>query len=320
MLAPIILFVYNRPEHTERTLESLKKNELFNLSNLYIFSDGPKNSKDAIKVEETRSKIKFLTGAKKINLIQHSENFGLQKSVIYGVSKIFEEYSNAIILEDDLVFSQNFLVFMNKALEKYEENKKIQSIGGYTPNIEFDGNSQDSFFLSYRCCTWGWATWKDRWEKVDWELKDFSTFISNKKLKKNFSKGGADLVDLIKMSKANLIDSWAIKWDYHHFKSNTYCFRPVKSLVLNTGNDGTGTHCGRSHKFDVQIEQFLDFKLPNNDELFLNKILNQKLAHFYDGLTVTKSNGVYELIRFFKNIIKRKILIKLYLYITKLFK
>ena len=43
-LAPIVLFVYNRPWHTKQTVEALQKNELAKDSELFIYSDEAKNA------------------------------------------------------------------------------------------------------------------------------------------------------------------------------------------------------------------------------------------------------------------------------------
>ena len=47
-LAPIALFVYNRPVHTLQTLVSLKNNDLAKESVLFIYADGPKPGSDEV--------------------------------------------------------------------------------------------------------------------------------------------------------------------------------------------------------------------------------------------------------------------------------
>lgn len=42
MIAPILIFIYNRPEYLEKTLESLALNPLVSESTFYFFADGPK--------------------------------------------------------------------------------------------------------------------------------------------------------------------------------------------------------------------------------------------------------------------------------------
>ncbi len=67
-IAPIAYFTYNRPNHTKISLDALKKNELAALSEIIIYSDGPKNDKnDKKKVEEVRDILNSLEGFKKKN-------------------------------------------------------------------------------------------------------------------------------------------------------------------------------------------------------------------------------------------------------------
>ena len=124
-LSPIILFVYNRPEHTKQTVESLLQCKLANESVLYIFSDAPKTDEQKSKVDQVRKYIHCINGFKEIIIEESSVNKGLANSVIYGVSKIFESHESVIVLEDDLIFSSKFLEFMNEALKKYKDDKNM---------------------------------------------------------------------------------------------------------------------------------------------------------------------------------------------------
>ena len=48
MLAPIVVFAYNRPNHLFRCIESLLANPESSESSLHIFVDGPKNNLDKV--------------------------------------------------------------------------------------------------------------------------------------------------------------------------------------------------------------------------------------------------------------------------------
>src|SRR5579859_6231003 len=104
-LAPIALFVYNRPEHTRRTISYLQKNLLADESRLFIFSDGPKNEADKAKVDEVRRIVKDLTGFKSVKVTERNDNLGLANSIISGVTKLVNEYDKVIVFEDDLLSS-----------------------------------------------------------------------------------------------------------------------------------------------------------------------------------------------------------------------
>ena len=129
---PIVLFVYNRPDHLRRTIEALVKNTLAEKSKLFIYSDGPKNQIDAEKVMSVRKYIHSISGFKEVEIIEREKNYGLAKSVITGISEVFNSSSKVIVMEDDMISSHGFLSYMYELLNFYENNRTIFSVTGYT--------------------------------------------------------------------------------------------------------------------------------------------------------------------------------------------
>ena len=115
MAVPIVLFVYNRPWHTQQTIEALQKNDLASESELFIYSDAAKTEQDSLKVNEVRNYVHAIGGFKKITIIEREENWGLADSIIDGVTSIVNQYGKIIVLEDDLETSPFFLRFMNES-------------------------------------------------------------------------------------------------------------------------------------------------------------------------------------------------------------
>lgn len=253
-LAPIVLFTFNRLDHTMKTIEALKNNNLAKESNLYIFSDGPRNEDEKVKVDEVRKYLNNIIGFKNITIIESLVNKGLAQSVITGVSDIINQYGNVIVLEDDLVTSQFFLEYMNKALKLYQHRKDIWSISGYSPEIAFPKEYQDEVYLIMRGASWGWATWKDRWGLNDWDITDYEEFKYNKKEIKKLNLAGSDMGPMLNDQMEGRINSWAIRWGYNQFRQNMWTVYPVKSFVKNIGTDLSGTHSNMTNKFDVELE------------------------------------------------------------------
>lgn len=274
-LSPIILFVYNRPEHTKKTFDALKLNQLASESLLFIFSDGYKNEKDRKKVEEVRNYITTISGFKEIKITLREKNLGLADSVISGVTQIINEYGKVIVLEDDIVTSPYFLNFMNEALDFYKDDKRIYSISGYNFPIKIPKSYHHKVYISPRPSSWGWGTWKDRWEKVDWRISDYDNFINNKEEIKKFNLGGNDLTRMLKRQMSGEINSWAIRWTYAHYKVCGYCLFPIMSLAKNIGADSSGVHTKKTNKYSVDIyrEEYHNFllKYPEiNEEILKN--------------------------------------------------
>lgn len=257
-LAPVILFTYNRPDHTKKVLDALAENELAKDSELYIFCDGPKNEKvieknDATKkvIEEERNLSRF----KCVHIFISTENRGLAKSIISGVTKVIEKYGKCIVLEDDHITSRSFLKYINDCLDYYEDNQKIWSISGFTYPLKTLENYSDDVYLSYRACSHGWGTWNNRWEKVDWEVKDFKKLQYSLLRRKNFNRGGNDLYRMLRHQIRGDRDSWAIRFCYSQSKNNMLTVYPKYSLIKNIGFDGTGTHC--QNLGDRQFSNFI---------------------------------------------------------------
>lgn len=247
MLAPIVLFVYDRPSHTTRTVEALKLNEGAKESILHVFADGPK--KDATdetlaKINEVRSIICHIDGFAEVYLHLSETNKGCARSVREGISEVVGQYDRAIIVEDDIETSPQFLSFMNRALDIYEPDKRIWTIGGMNYDIKLPISYTDKhdLYLVRRSCSWGWATWADRWKNIDWEVRDADKFFSNPKSMRRFDRGGEGMSQMLRDQLDGKIDAWDIVWDYHIYKNNGYCIQPIKSFTRNIGMDGSGTH------------------------------------------------------------------------------
>ncbi len=257
MLSPIVLFAYNRKEMVEATLLALQKNELASSSELFIYVDGPKDSQDQKAVtlvtdylKEYERKLNF----GKVVLEIHDEHRGLAESVINGVSKVIKEYGQAIVIEDDLVTSPDFLSYMNQALEYYRLDERIWSISGYSPNLKSLSHYEKDVYLYYRACSWGWGTWQDRWETVDWAVTEFEQLLGDKKRIQAFNRGGDDMFEMLSMQHAGKLDSWAIRWCYAQSMAEQYCIYPTLSRVQNIGcHDGTHFHDKREDRYDTKL-------------------------------------------------------------------
>ena len=292
-LSPIIVFVYNRLEHTKNTIDALSKNELAKESELWIFSDNAKNEKDIEKVENVRTYIHSIEEQKlfkSVKIIEADKNKGLANSVIDGVTKVINNSNKVIVVEDDLITSKYFIKYMNEALDFYEKDEKIWSISGYNLPIKIHNDYKSDVYLGYRGCSWGWATWKDRWDTVDWKVKDYRSFKHNLFKRKKMNRGGPDMAQMLDAQMSNKCDSWAIRWCYSQSKQNKYTIYPVESLIINQGLDGSGTHSGNDRSFDVKINTSIP-KLEK--DLKIDKKISKE---FYNKFNFGFKQNIKELI------------------------
>jgi hypothetical protein len=265
-MAPICLFTYNRLVETRLTIESLKCNYLATDSELTIFSDGPKNEHSIKAVQDVRDYLKTITGFKNVNIIESLNNKGLARSVIDGVTVLLDNYGSVIVIEDDLITSTNFLSYMNQALNFYSDNENVWSVSGFSFPINYpEGYEFDNSF-GVRASSWGWATWKSRWAKVDWEISDYEEFMMDKAAKKKFKQGGSDLVKMLSNQMSGVIDSWAIRFCYSQFKHEGYDVLPVQSKVVNIGFNGDATNTqGMETRFGSTLDKSGNTKFVFNE-------------------------------------------------------
>ncbi|GAA0213597.1 glycosyltransferase [Methylophaga marina] len=247
-LAPIILFVYNRPIHTKHTVQALQKNTLASQSEIFIYSDGAKNDNQRELVNAVRKYLKEIEGFKKITVIERHANLGLANSIIDGVTKIVNEFGKVIVLEDDLVTSPYFLSYMNDGLSLYENDENVASIHGYVYPID---RLPETFFIKGADC-WGWATWKRAWNIFEPDGKVLLEKLTSRGLQNEADFNGS--YQYTKMLEDQIIgknNSWAIRWYMSAFLEDMLTLYPGKSFVENIGNDGSGTHSEETKVFSA---------------------------------------------------------------------
>ncbi len=240
--APILLFVYNRPEHTRRCIESLTRNALAADSTLYIYADGPKDTTQQTAVDEVRSYLRTISGFKTVNLIERKENWGLARNIIDGVTTQVNRYGKVIVLEDDLVVAPYFLQFMNDALETYKDEPKV----GHIQACDFtqDSSLPETFLIKWTG-SWGWATWERAWKHFNPNGKALLEELEQRKLTYTFDFNGKyGFTRMLRRQIEGKNNSWAIRWNASLFLKDILSLNVGRSLVQNEGFDGSGTNCG----------------------------------------------------------------------------
>jgi len=290
-LYPIILFVYNRPWHTEQVLQALQKNELADQSHLIIYADGAKldaTDEQKKQIEKVREVVQKEQWCKTVEYRFAKQNIGCRNSIIAGITEVLKEYEAAIILEDDIVTSPYFLRFMNTTLNFYKDKKSVYSISGMTlPSTRFQlpGDYVYDVFVSLRQLNSGWGTWSDRWLPIDWELDFVSSFIENEAMKNAYIRGGDDLIRMLLEQVEGKSDAWDIQFTYNHFKNHAVSIIPRFSYVDNIGGDGSGTH-----HFDNNQGLRFDIEQALENPRLLDIIYEDKriINAFYNAFTSKK--------------------------------
>lgn len=306
-LSPIVLFAYNRLDKLINTIEKLKANKLADRSDLFVFSDGSKNDMDFESVNSVRHYLKSISGFKTVKIIYRKSNIGLASNVIDGVSEIVDKYGKIIVLEDDILTSEDFLLYMNKALKKYSDDTRVMAVSGYVSPFN-NRELPDCYFMQYFDC-WGWATWKDRWEKYQKNPKELVAKTNLKEIRKiNFYGSAPDMWNQVLDNYRGRNNTWAIFFHIMVCKYDGFVLFPKYSLCKNIGLDGTGTNCDSSKDFDTEtIDHYDNIVFPNNVDSDYTAIkhfviFNKKRIKFLDKLYF------FALRLLFDNVIYRAIL------------
>ena len=251
MNAPVVVFAYNRPDHLAKTLSALSQNNRAKESDVFIFIDGPKQSEGIMKQKQVIEVAnRFLNSFKSVSVTASEVNKGLAKSIISGVTKVLDKYGRVIVVEDDAVSSENYLDFMNGALDYYEKDPSVWSIGGFTVPMKLPDDYQYDIIKTQRVSSYAWAIWKNRWDTIDWKVSDYCSFKFDFIGRHRFNRWGNDRSSMFDEQMHGKVDSWAIRFDYAMFRNNMYNIVPRQSLIMNTGHDGSGTHSKTASEID----------------------------------------------------------------------
>lgn len=293
--APIVLFAFNRLNVLKNTIQSLLQNDEAKDSSLYVFVDGARSDKpgEDEKVKAVQEYVKSIKGFKSLNYTFSDKNKGLGNSIIQGVSKVINQFGKAIVLEDDLVFASNFLSYMNQGLRNYEKEKKVFSICGYSNKIKVPKDYEYNTYFCTRSSSWGWGTWADRWNSVDWELKNWSQYT---KMKKAFNEwGGSDCFKMLNDWRNGVNHSWAIRFCFSQFLQDKVSLYPTISKVKNNGFDGEGTNCKKWNRFKYEFDKEGNkiFKFPTS--LDINRHLFQSAMSYHSVMIRIWSKIMYQI-------------------------
>lgn len=280
--APIILFVYNRPEHTRLTLEALKNNLLADQSELFIYSDASRDDNDRPAVEIVRKEIQAIEGFAKITICLRERNWGLANNIIDGVSELVKKYGRVIVMEDDLIVSPYFLKFMNDALECYKDEPKIGHIHAC---YFFKNDLLPDTFLTKFVGSWGWATWDRAWKLFNADGAALLNELQQKKLSSEFDINNSyGFTRMLRKQVKGLNQSWAIRWYASLFLHDCYSLNAGKTLVQNIGLDGSGTNCGSGLiiSSELSTNEITVIKIePINENIMARKVIENYYGNTY---------------------------------------
>ncbi|MDO1514323.1 nucleotide-diphospho-sugar transferase [Maribacter confluentis] len=269
----VLLIVFNRIDKVKKVLPAIKA---YAPKKLYVAADGPRptHETDFGLTEEVRNYIlKEIDWDCKIITKFSDKNLGCKYGPLSAINWFFENEEQGIILEDDILPTQSFFNFCDYFLKHFKNNKEIFSITGINLNEKLSLKNEDYFYAGYSF-TWGWATWKSRWEKYKEVLKDFNSSDPLSYVSNGHKWDKASVIGLHKKVAQSLkdeIDAWDFPWAFTQFINKGYSVVPSKNLVKNIGFDAEGTHThSPPHYLNNKVSE-IKFPLNTNETIINNK-------------------------------------------------
>ena len=257
-LAPVVVFAYNRPVHLQRTLDALAACRLADQTGVYAFADGPRRAaaapdvarvREVLAQEATRGRF---TG---FHVDAAEANRGLANSIIRGVGSVIERHGRAIVLEDDLLVTADFLAFMNDCLDYYADDPSVGAVTGFCPLKAMPAGFKGDVFVAMRNSSQGWATWARVWHGVDWSAAGMDRLDADWAMRRQFNREGNDRYDRLRRQMAGRIDSWSIRFGLSLFLRGLATVYPAVNRIANIGYDGSGIHSGTGSPKNERIAE-----------------------------------------------------------------
>jgi hypothetical protein len=250
---PILLIAWRRPDHLRQVITAIKKVKPLKI---YAAVDGPRIGlefdEERQLVEQTKEVIRNeIDWDCKVTTLFREENLGCAKGVSNAITWFFEHVEEGIILEDDIVISENGLKFFEWGLNKYRHKEHIWMISAWNPYNTLG----ISLIQSYFYC-WGWATWKRTWNQYQLELpQGYVRYSQIPKIQKYWEKIYTDIKD---------IDTWDYPTQFWMFKNRAKAVMSPENYVDNVGFDSLGFHTvgNKPDYLFRKVEKDMEFKVP----------------------------------------------------------
>ncbi|MCI8711113.1 MAG: glycosyltransferase family 2 protein [Ruminococcus sp.] len=283
-----VLLTYNRSYHTGEVINALSQNTVLPKT-LYIFQDGLRKEEHRAEWEKVNRLIREADFCP-TTLYVSDTNKGVANSVISGVGHALSRHDAVIVIEDDCVPAVNFMRFMEQCLEKYREDERVWCVGGFNDPIEVERDIYDVYGCG-RTSSWGWGTWKDRWRRFSFDNDILKRLKRDEKKSGALATWGNDCGQMLLSNVAGKGDIWDVYWSLLMLEAGGICVLPYESLVRNIGLDGTGTHCGASDKFRVNVSNDKKEKFLLPDSIGIRRETERAYVDLYGSYTAINTEG-----------------------------
>ncbi len=236
-LAPVVMISYNRPDWIQLSLNNVALAHGAVDHEIFVFIDGPRSEGDRILQDRIcEIAVSYKQKLPKLNIIRRDRNYGCRGNIVDAISTVITQYGKVIVIEDDVLVSRTFLEYMDDALKFYKDDKKIWSINAYqSPELHIPKDYPYDIYLNPINLCWGWGTWKDRWEQVDFDMEDWPVMRTNSDMIARLNRSGRHILGMIESQFAGRLRTWDVQCTYHVIKNGLMSVEPRYQLSKNIG-------------------------------------------------------------------------------------
>lgn len=268
MTTPLLLLVFNRPDHTQKLIEALT---LVKPKQIFIVADGPRKqvAGEAERCAEVRKMMNNLPWECSVTTLFREENLGCAQSVGRGISWFFEQVEEGIILEDDCIPHPSFFTFCTELLERYRDDNSVVHIGGCNFQNGKKRGPADYYFSIYNHI-WGWATWRKNWQHFEYDINpegntEMKAYVRSRTIW-NYMQRQFELV------MDGTLSSWGFRWTYACWKQRGLSIVPNVNLVKNIGFGEGATHTTSTNTPQASLQlNSIKSPLTHPKKLVLNR-------------------------------------------------
>jgi len=176
----------------------------------------------------------------RVQRLYADQNMGCGRRISSGLNWVFDQVSEAIILEDDCLPHSDFFRWTAAMLARYRNDRTVMSVSG---SVAEGSNSERPHYSRYPFI-WGWATWRRAWGHYDFTMRDWPNKARGNWLRERLPNSSAVRFWRKKFWAAYLgrVDTWDYQWVYSCWNHGGLSLIPPKNLVANIGGTVFATH------------------------------------------------------------------------------
>jgi hypothetical protein len=279
----VALICFNRPAETSRAMEILRRVQP---PRLYVIADAPRAhvEGEAERCAQVRAIASAASWPCEVIKDFADRNLGCRDRVISGLNHAFERDESLIVLEDDCLAHEDFFRFCQEMLARYRKDGKIFAISG--DNFQPDYFSiPDSYYFSRIFHCWGWATWRDRWQAVDFSMAAWPKLREGDWLAKALGSQAAASYyrNAFDQTYHGQNSSWAYRASFACLTGGLLNIHPRVNMVTNIGVGGDATHTKSDTGMADRQAHGLAFPLAHPGVLRINEAADRHTFNLMGG-------------------------------------